>query len=310
MISNDKLKEIMYFNVANGDAKTLETFGLTETSLKRYKRILKKDNEKALVLSEIGNKYDLETLSLIAKVNEKKDSIKKVVSFDGEHYRFLWFTDPHMGEKHFKEYVLESAFEESYRLGVKKAYLGGDVSEGMSHRPGQIYELDKIGYDAQKEYAIEQLNKFDGEIYMIDGNHDRWFIKSNGAIIVKDICLANENWHYLGHDEGDVEVNGVIIRMFHGEDSSSYATSYRVQKLVESFQGGEKPNILLTGHTHKQGLFFERNIHCILGGCIEFQTKWMRSKRISAHVGFWIVDAVIADKEVKSLTTTWYPIYK
>ena len=58
----------------------------------------------------------------------------------------------------------------------------------MSHRPGHIYELTHLGYAQQKDYAVKLFSQWtDTEIYAIDGNHDRWYIKSNGSLIVKDI---------------------------------------------------------------------------------------------------------------------------
>lgn len=310
MISNEKLKEIMYFNVANGDEKTKEIHGISETTLKRYKRKFKKLDEKTAVLSDIGNKYDLETLNQISKIGERKESQKQKILLDGDIHDFMFITDTHIGEKHYAPEYMDAVCEEAYKHGIKTMYHAGDVSEGMSNRAGQIYELNRIGYDAQKEYCIQELSKFEGEISLIDGNHDRWFIKSNGAIIVKDICEHNDSWHFIGHDEGDIEINGITIKLFHGEDSSSYAISYRIQKLVESFYGGEKPNVLLAGHVHKHGYFFERNIHCFLGGCLERQTKWMRGKRIAAHTGFWRISLTIGDNEVKQVTSTFYPFYK
>ena len=56
----------------------------------------------------------------------------------------------------------------------------------MSHRAGHVYDLSEIGYDKQKAKAIEIFSQWtDSQIYAIDGNHDRWFIKSNGALIVR-----------------------------------------------------------------------------------------------------------------------------
>ena len=180
----------------------------------------------------------------------------------------------------------------------------------MSHRAGHVYELTHIGYHAQKEHAIEVLESCPAPLYMIDGNHDRWYIKSNGALIVSDIADKIEHATFLGHDEGDINIGeNATIKMWHGEDGSSYATSYRIQKVIESFTGGEKPNILLLGHVHKQGYFFERHIHAISGGCIEKQSSWMRGKRLQAHTGFWIVEATVNENGVSRLKTEWFPLY-
>lgn len=126
---------------------------------------------------------------------------------------------------------------------------------------------------------------------------------------VKDVANRLTNVHFLGHDEGDLILNGTRWRLWHGEDGSNYATSYRLQKIVESFTGGEKPNVLLTGHTHKQGYFFDRNIHVVSGGALCRQSAWMRSKKLANHAGFHIIRATISEGEIKRFSPTWYPFY-
>jgi hypothetical protein len=36
----------------------------------------------------------------------------------------------------------------------------------------------------------------------------------------------------------------------------------------------------------------------------------MRGKKLAAHVGFWVLDLIIGDKEIKSLQARWYPFYR
>lgn len=70
---------------------------------------------------------------------------------------------------------------------------------------------------------------------------------------------------------------------------SAYAQSYRAQKIVESYQGGEKPHVLIIGHYHKLGCFYPRGVVCLLAGCVQDQTRFMRSRAIEAHVGFSVL---------------------
>ena len=174
-----------------------------------------------------------------------------------------------------------------------------------------IYELSQLGYEQQREEAVNIFSQWtDTDIYAIDGNHDRWFIKSNGAYVVKDIDRRLSNFKFIGHDEGDISLDGrATIKLWHGEDGNSYALSYRIQKIIESLSGGEKPSILLAGHTHKYVKIFERNITAISVGSIEAQTKWMRGKRISAACGFCILEITIGDHGVSKISDTWFPFY-
>jgi predicted phosphodiesterase len=126
---------------------------------------------------------------------------------------------------------------------------------------------------------------------------------------VGDICDTVPNAEYIGRDEGDIEVGGIVIRVFHGEDGSSYAVSYRLQKLIESFTGGTKPNVLLVGHAHKQGYFFDRHIHTVSGGAMCTQSRWMRSKRMANHSGYHFITIKVDDAGVQEFQVTFRPFY-
>lgn len=264
------------------------------------------------ILKKIGEKFSPLELQAIANGGRLLPGMAKVpiVSFEGTHIRIGAITDTHIGSKYFKRERLIQAFDEFEKEGVNFVTHSGDVTEGMSNRPGHIYELDQLGYNDQREEAINVLSYWKGKMYLIDGNHDRWFIKSNGALIVQDIAKELPDAEFLGHDEGDISLNGfATLKLWHGEDGSSYAVSYRIQKVIESLSGGEKPQVMFFGHTHKATYLFDRNIHCYSMGCIESQSKWMRGKRISAHTGFWIIDLWVNEQGVCKAGSTFYPFY-
>ena len=150
----------------------------------------------------------------------------------------------------------------------------------------------------------------DTDIYAISGNHDRWYIKSSGANAMGDIDKELKNFHFLGHDEGEISLKGkAVLRLWHGEDGSSYALSYRLQKILESLTGGQKPNAMIVGHVHKYVDIFERHVLCTSIGCIQSQTRWMRSKRISAHTGFAIIDYWVNNQGICKKILDWRPFY-
>lgn len=316
-ISDEKLKSIITFYSLNGRKLALESFGLKDETFNRYLRLAKQKGfmlaESNKYLKEILETYTQDEIKAIAKGGRILPGIEKVpiINFEGQRIRIGAITDTHVGHMKFSEGRLMQAFEEFKKEKVDFIVHCGDVTEGMSHRPGHIYELTHLGFDQQKEYAIKLFSQWkDAPIYAIDGNHDRWFIKSNGALIVKDIASQLDNFEFIGHDEGDISLKGkATLKLWHGEDGSSYALSYRLQKIIESFSGGEKPSAMFCGHVHKYAKIFERNVHALSVGSIEAQTKWMRGKRISAHVGFCIVDIWVNDKGISKMTETWYPFY-
>jgi predicted phosphodiesterase len=262
-------------------------------------------------LAAIADRYTSSELTELAKGQRTVKPMGRV-DFQGDRVRILAMTDTHIGSAYTDESYIAAAIDEGMRQSCDIAVHAGDVTEGMSGRDGHVYELSHIGYKAQRDAAVRILSRWKLPLYMCAGNHDAWYLSkgSAGADIVDDICQAIPHAHYLGFHEGDIDINGVKVRLWHGEDVGSYATSYRLQKLIESFSGGEKPAVLLCGHTHKAGYFFERNIHAVTLGSLQKQSAWMRRKRLAAHCGFWILDMIIGSGEVKSFTPTFYPFYK
>lgn len=311
MVSDKRAQEVLQYATEHGQEAACRTFGINPVTLNRYRIKVGDAVPTSKVLRELQEKYSDGELRSILRGHGLGERPRTTVRIDfgGEAVKFWFATDPHIGSEVYQEAFLDSLLKEARGFGAEFGVLAGDVTEGLSTRPGHVYELTHIGYAAQLKYAVDQLSKWEGKLYCIDGNHDRWYLKSNGAIIVEDICRQLPDAEFLGHDEGDIDVNGITLRLFHGEDSSSYATSYRIQKLVESYTGGDKPNVLLVGHTHKQGYFFERHIHCVSGGALSTQSRWMRSKRMANHAGFWLIEMTVKDGDVSRFKTEWMPFY-
>ena len=114
--------------------------------------------------------------------------------------------------------------------------------------------------------------------------------------------------HYSGRVYCCEVPNGLILVRRNGKTLWTH-NSYRVQKLIESFQGGQKPNILLMGHAHKQGYFFDRNIHAVSGGAMSTQSRWMRSKRMANHSGYHFITMRVDEDGVKEFQLMFRPFY-
>lgn len=315
--SKEKIKEVVEYYFKHGEEETLKAFNVTAVSLARYR-------------VDYGNKFgkdELKRNELLSKINEKftEDELvalvkgkplhyagykKPILDFEGTHVKFGVISDTHYGSMFFDEKIHAESVKVFNEENVDFIVHAGDITEGMSSRPGHVYELAQIGYEAQRKYAAEMLKSYDKDIYVIDGNHDRWFHKSVGAEIGEDLAANIDKVHFLGHDEGTLVLgSNAKLSLWHGEDGSSYALSYRLQKKVESFQGGDKPNILIAGHDHKSGYFPLRNIHCLAAGSVQKQTAYMRSKRLDAHVGFWVCDAWLGKKGIAKFRQCFYAVY-
>lgn len=321
VVSDNKLLEICNFYFNFGKQKTIETFALKEESFERYMRDYKKKFGDSMdVLSKIRNKFSDEELNKLLENPDYKINRKKIsqYNFDGEVIRIGVMSDTHIGSSYTEEERIIKALQVMDNEGCELLLHAGDLSEGMSGRDGHVYELKHIGYSAQLNTAIQIFSNWKKPAKIIAGNHDLWYLqKANiGADIVGEFCSKLNNFECIGFGEGDVIVNGVEVKLFHGNDGASYALSYREQKLIDSFTGGEKPGLLITGHTHKTYYMPSyRNIHTISAGTLQNQTPFMRGKKLPAHVGFWIVDLCIGisnkkEKEIKYCAPRFYSFYE
>ena len=322
-LKKERTHEIVAAALREGDEYAKAEYGITHETLRRYKRFYRQQLDESgdatiedpstdRLLRDIAGKLSRKELEAIAKSGAINRSHELVTTdwFDGDTLTIGVIADTHIGSLYFREDWFDGAVSQFAKRGVDAVFHVGDITEGMSNRPGHIYELKHLGYSEQKDAAIQQLKKLsDWHIYSIDGNHDRWFIKSTGAKVVEDIARELDNMEFIGHDTGTVEIGGIQIQLWHGEDGSSYAKSYRVQKVVESIPVDSRPDVLLTGHVHKQGTWMEQDVYAVLSGCLQNQTPWMRSKRLKAEPGFYVISMDINDGTIVRFAPEFYPYY-
>jgi len=235
---------------------------------------------------------------------------RRTMPTESGSFKALVISDTHIGHERFIEPLFESAVAASKDCDF--VLHPGDHLEGMSGRPGHIYELSHIGYQAQIEEARRLYDQFEIPIYGIDGNHDQWYKQKNnaGVVVGAELEKSISNYTHLGEWEGNIEIGGIVIKLFHANDGSAYSTSYKSQKLIESFTGGEKPHLVFSGHYHKALYHFIRNVHTFESGTLCGQTGWMRGKKIAAHTGYWVVTVYHGKKGVARIVPEFVPYYE
>jgi predicted phosphodiesterase len=234
--------------------------------------------------------------------------------WSGNRVKFGYYSDPHVGEKHFSEALWLRMISYFKRQKIERVYCPGDNLEGMSGRPGHIYELTHIGATAQLDYASQLFAAGDNlQFFITDGNHDLWYKNKNnsGLLPGAELQHRNKNVTYLGEWEAVVTLgNGVDMLLFHANDGTAYADSYKIQKLIDSLEDNNRPQIILSGHYHKQVEVFRRNVFGFECGTLCGQTRWMRGKKIQAHKGFGIIEIwVSARGGIERLRHEFIPDY-
>lgn len=260
--------------------------------------VASKKRERADPLIKLVSGLSAEERRLLQKGIEGGDlrvkSFDHSLKFSTELVRFGYFSDPHIGAREFDWALWRKMVAYFKKVAIKTVYSPGDIVEGMSGRAGQIYDLQAIGFRAQVKLAISAIDMLKGmEVYSILGNHDLWYKDKSGvdASVGEAIQAKCPHYHHLGDWEADVVLaKGVTMKIFHANDGTAYATSYKLQKLIESLEGGKKPALILSGHYHKQLAMFSRNVWGFECGTMCGQTQWMRGKKIAAHKGFGVIE--------------------
>ena len=241
---------------------------------------------------------------LIDYVNGEIVRLKKPVKSDDiyqipnnmEHIKLLLISDTHLASKYDRLDILRYLYARAEDNKVNYVLHSGDLTEGLSGRPQQLYELKEASYTGQRDYVIDKYPQSDIPTYICSGNHDLWWIKQCGADIVKDICNQRQDLHYLGSDCEDLKIGKLKIRLFHGRGGQAYAKSYKIQKYLDTIPIAEKPHILQTGHIHQAFYYKQDDTHCFQTSCLQDLTPFARSMGLSNDKSVWWVDVYMDDK--------------
>jgi len=276
---------------------------------------LNKEEKKILEAIRHQN-LSIEEMRVLAKGLKypNKSQIKKFNHNKGNYnFKFGLLGDTHMGNKSTLKEELHNFYNTLYKKGVRDFYHAGDLVDGLHVHRGQEYELYALGMTQQAQDVINDYpHKKDVNTYWIQGNHDLWYKSNAGGDISSLVDSNRPDIHCLGESEADIKLtkSGTTLRLMHPGGGSSYALSYKPQKIIESISGGNKPNILGIGHYHKALQMIYRNVNTFLTGCFEAQTPFMRSKNLAAHVGGWLIEGKSGKQGgIKEITATFVPYY-
>lgn len=195
-------------------------------------------------------------------------------------FKFAVVSDTHLNSKYCQLNALIDFYKMAKEEGCELVLHAGDIIDGERIYKGQEQEIINIGFEKQIEYLNSNYPD-DLPTYFICGNHDLGYHKLCGVNVGEIISSLNQNLIFLSDDEGDLELNNVWIRLWHGCGSGAYALSYKTQKYINELPPGQKPRILLVGHWHQYNHIFYRNVDAFL--CGSFQGYTRLTKRLGVH---------------------------
>lgn len=232
----------------------------------------------------------------IVKVKPVKENDVYRLPSNLEKIKLLLISDTHLGNKYDRLDILRYLYAKAEDTGVNYVLHSGDLTEGLSGRPEQIYSLKEASYTGQRDYVVEKYPRSNVPTYLIAGNHDMWWYKKCGADICKDISNLRDDIHYLGSDCEDLQIGKLKLRLFHGIGGSSYAKSYKLQKYLDSIPMSERPHILQTGHIHQSFYMKQGKTHCFQTSCLQDMTPYERSNGFNNDKSCWWVEVNMDNK--------------
>lgn len=228
-------------------------------------------------------------------------------------YTFGVASDQHLCSKYERLDVLNDLYDWFEQEGVDRVFNAGNWIDGDDVK--NQHDVAVWGFEPQVDYCVAHYPQRRGiATYAVWGeDHEGWYSRREALDVGRFVERrfrdnGRTDWHDLGFMEAGVSpVNansGAVappLVVMHPGGGSSYAVSYRPQKIVESLQGGEKPSVLLIGHYHKISFNLFRSIWCLQCGCSQDQTPFMRKKGLDAHMGGLIV-TLRQDPETGAIT--------
>lgn len=323
-LSKKRVGEVIHFYQSHSEEETREIFGLSPGTLRRYLRYWKNSldrpvNRKAYYLKQIKSNMSRRELKTLADNYglAVRDDEPVGVDTDGEKLSIAVISDLHIGSCYTNYDYVKSVFDFINKQKVDFVVNAGDITDSLTRRGDHIYKLTELGFDPQKDKAVELFRLLEPKQYAIIGNHDRWYIRKNNSNmgLALEQILGQENFEYIGNpntgsgqidDIGNIETAGINIRLTH-YGSTAYTISYAMQKYLRALHPKDIPDLLFMGHTHKSFYMHHKGCHCFNSGCLQDQTSFMHSKQAIANTGFWIVDLEVSNGRITKIVPKWYP---
>lgn len=153
-------------------------------------------------------------------VSSKKPKLKHT-SHETGYFKMLVMSDTHIGHSKFREDWWDHMIERADKEKVDFAYHGGDILEGMSGRPGHVYELECIGFEAQFAKAKRLIGECPFEVRAITGNHD--------CLSEDTEVLTNSGWKFYT----DLTTSDKILSFVDGKCKWDFINEVYVKEVDE-----------------------------------------------------------------------------
>ncbi len=278
------------------------------------------------ILKEIRKKgLDLATVKEIVEQVKHPKAKKKVIDLsdhlkDG-HIRFGVISDTHLNNRYARtKDILPTCYSHFRAQRADFVVHCGDISDGCFVRNRPVDEMLYVGYDDILRHIVTEYPRENGmKTYFIGGNADYTFLKKmkkdQRRNICEDIDRVREDLVFVGMTEADIKLAPkTTLKLLHPLPSMGtrkpYTISYPLQKIINTFEGGEKPDIMCVGYYHRMYQFKWRDVHAFIAGTTQNQSPHMRAHQLGSEVGAWFLDVEIEKGKMKQVEYEVIPFYK
>jgi hypothetical protein len=342
-ISNDELSAPLKARRTEEEVKTI--IAEKEPSLSDKIFALVRSSRKTLTIEDLSNQFDVsvstvrKALGILKRKGKNvhvddnlavsvppsipvgsEDTMIDIRKFRGEKIQFGFTADNHLCSKYARMDVLNALYDIWHGEGITRVLQGGNMIDGEC-RFNKYDLLVRSGIEAQAEYLMNEWPRRKGIVteFVCGDDHEGWYVQNSGINIVDYLNSAakqagRDDMKFLAYMEHTYILKGrngqSSMSLIHAGGGSTYAHSYTVQKIVESYQPNEKPDILLVGHFHKASFDYPRAVLAVQAGCTQDQTPFLRKKRIEAMLGGWTVSMEVDNNGiVHRFTPEFHPFY-
>jgi len=256
----------------------------------------------------LGQGYDvyigLDHISLNTHARQMPDEIE--VATEKDYIKLGVISDTHFGSRHQQPTPLKR-FMDSH--DVDYWLHCGDIVQGVRMYRGWEVEAHLHTADLQREAACELYPRTGKPTYIISGNHDQSFLKGTGYNIVQSIASERDDITFLGNSGAFLTIGGVRIYIWHPAGGSAYAKSFKMQKQIEGFSGGLKPDIVIAGHWHFYNATLHRNVHGFNVPCWQAQTPYELERSLYPDIGGLIIEVWRENNSLKRIRHEYWPVW-
>lgn len=287
-------------------------------SPKQVKRLILRANASGFSVDVAGTQVAIRP----AEPRGPAEIIRIGVKATKARHSFAIASDIHVGSKYFLGHYFTDYVDSRYDSGVRLFLLPGDLLDGCySH--GR-WELDQHGFSDQGNAFFDVLPQRKGLRYVaITGNHDQTFERDSGLVVHRAL---NEMARFRGRRDFEAlgargayvrlqapdERRGLVVELWHPLKGPAYALTYGMQKHVEGYAPGKKPDVLATGHWHQSCYCLVRGVHCL--SCGTFQgggSAFGKALGGDPKIGGWTIEyGLTEDGTVREFRPTWTAYYE